>query len=444
MDMSPSPFRSYLLALFYFTLVSLPLAANWPPGVLPFGLLMPTEPLMVIAVGTLAVGGLAGWVAWPTKIRRLDKLVGLHFGALVLATIFSTDLLVSAKYVATMLLYVSFGYGIPRVLKLQRQEWQRAAAALVLGTGLLVAYCLVRQSLMGISYQISYDVAQPFLEHGHTNLTVMLEPLVLVLNLALLYHPRLQDYRVRFCTTAFLTGVLMVVAFSYSRTSYISLAAQALILLVNAGWSDGRRLLLPWAVSGLVILASWQVVEGVHPEAAAPSEPELIHELKSVSDFTPTNESNAERKSRWLYSLDVFQQEPLVGIGPGTFPDRYLEFVRNEPNHPNYSPTMRRMNAHNLYIDWLVESGTVGFATGFMLLAYVVWRQLRWSLKWRLTPPRVGFAAYFIFFLLHSLTQDFWQEPRVMVVFWLAVGLQRFCLRVPVSAPEPVGAGSRS
>jgi O-antigen ligase len=439
--MSPSRFRSLLLLLFYGTLICLPLSANWLSDRWHFGLLMPAEPLMALTVGGLILGVLFGWVAWPQTTRRLDKLIGLHFGAVFLATVFSGDPLVSAKYLVTLLLYVAFGYGVPRVLRLQRLEWFWTVGALVLGTTLLVVYVLVQQSLMGISYEISYSVAKPFLQHGHTNLTVMLEPLVLILNLVLLYHPWVQRFWTRALTTAFLTGVLMVVAFSYSRTSYVSLTAQALLLLANAGWSTGRRLLLPWSVAGLVILAAWQLVEGVHPNAAPASAPKLLHELKSVSDFSPANESNAERKSRWLYSLELFQQEPLVGIGPGTFPDRYLDFVRHAEAHPTYWTTMRRMNAHNLYVDWLVESGVLGLATGLILLGYVMWRQARWAFGWRLTPGRVGFTVYFLFFLLHSLTQDFWQEPRVVVVFWLALGLQRYCTRTAVLAPSaPVAA----
>ena len=153
-----------------------------------------------------------------------------------------------------------------------------------------------------------------------------------------------------------------------------------------------------------------------------------------MGDFSPANESNAERKSRWLFSIDLFQQEPVVGVGPGTFPDRYLDFVRHSPSHPTYFTTLRRMNAHNLYLDWLVEAGALGLATGLMLLGYLVWRQLRWAFRWSPTPGRVGFTVYFLFFLLHSLTQDFWQEPRVMVAFWLAVGLQRFYEKSRVSA----------
>ncbi|GAB3289397.1 O-antigen ligase family protein [Hymenobacter humi] len=438
--MNPSRYRSWLLLLFYSSLFSLPLSINWVSSQLHFGMMLVSEPLMVLTVGALGLGLLLGWVARPDALLRLDKLIGLHFATLLVATAFSTDPLVSAKFVITLLLYVTFGYGVPRVLGLKKNEWLLSLSALMLGTGLLVGYVLVRQALTGISYQLSYTIANPFLHHGHTNLTVMLEPLILVLNLVLLYHPLAQRFRIRFLTTAVLTGVLMVVAFSYSRASYASLLVQATLLLVTAGWTVGRRLLLPWGVAGLLILTAWQLVEGAHPDAAKASEPELMHELKSVGDFSPANESNAERKSRWMFSLELFQQSPVVGVGPGTFPDRYLEFVRRSPDHPTYTTTLRRMNAHNLYLSWLVESGALGLATGLLLLGTVLWQHARWVLSGPFSPERVGFTVYFLFFLLHSLTQDFWQEPRVMVVFWLAVGLHRFCERPVALAPRPVAA----
>lgn len=64
--------------------------------------------------------------------------------------------------------------------------------------------------------------------------------------------------------------------------------------------------------------------------------------------------------SRWRFGLILYRQAPVVGIGPGTFPDRYLDFVRSAPTHEDYYTTFRRMNAHNLYISWLIEAGALG------------------------------------------------------------------------------------
>ncbi|WP_157887099.1 O-antigen ligase family protein [Hymenobacter sp. PAMC 26628] len=442
-------FRSLLLGLFYAALASLPLSINWFSPWGHFGLLVAAEPLMVLTVGLLGLGVLAGWVARPGPSSLLDKLVGLHLGALLLATAFSSDVRVSAKYVATVLVFVGFGYGVPRVLRLGRTEWRRAGAALGAGTGALALYVLARHVQQGITYPLSYAIAQPFLQHGHTNLTVLLEPLVLGLNLVLLFSPRAQGPRGRLLATALLTAVLMVGAFSYSRASYASLLVQAVLLLVLLGRTAAARLWLPWAVAGALTFGAWQGITwrlALPEEAAAAAAPvidagktpTLLHELKSVSDFTATNESNAERLNRWKYGLVLYRRTPLVGIGPGTFPDRYLEFAQEVPANRRYYTTFRRMNVHNLYLGWLIEAGALGLLTGLLVLGYAVLRQLRRVLHGERSALAVGLALYFVFFLLHSFAQDFWQEPRVIVVFWLAISLQRYAAQAandPADSP---------
>ncbi|MGI4884749.1 MAG: O-antigen ligase family protein [Janthinobacterium lividum] len=446
-------FRSLQLGLFYAALASLPLSVNWLSPWGHFGLLVAAEPLMVLTVGVLGLGVLAGWVARPGPGSLLDKLVGLHLGALLLATAFSSDRRVSAKYMATLLLFAAFGYGVPRVLRLGRTEWLRAVAALGLGTAVLALYVLGRHVELGINYPRSYTIAQPFLEHGHTNFTVLLEPLVLVLNLALLFYPRAQGPRGRLLATALLSTVLMVVAFSYSRASYISLLVQAVLLLVLLGRPAVARLWLPWAVASGLTLAGWQAITWPRaaPPAPAPTvahatspssptgttRPTLLHELESVSDFSAANESNAERLNRWKFGLVLYQRTPLVGIGPGTFPDRYLDFMHSVPaNARFYYTTFRRMNSHNLYVSWLVEAGALGLLSGLLLLGYVVVRQWQYLRRGQRSALAVGVAAYFVFFLLHSVAQDFWQEPRVVVAFWLVLGLQRYGAQAAASPAE--------
>ena len=156
-----------------------------------------------------------------------------------------------------------------------------------------------------------------------------------------------------------------------------------------------------------------------------------------MHDFSSTNESNAERLNRWRFCLRAFQQAPLLGVGPGTFPDRYLDYVRQTPSHPIYLDTKQRMNAHNLYLNWLAESGLLGLLSGLLLLAYPLGQLLKRVWQRPLPLPQLGLLAYFTFFLLHSLAQDFWQEPRVIVLFWLVLGWQRYGSRTPVGTGGP-------
>jgi putative inorganic carbon (HCO3(-)) transporter len=442
--MNPARYRGLLLVLFYLTLASIPLSVEWFSPRWHIGLTLISEPLMVLTAGGLALGLLVGWLRWPSKFTRLDLLLGLHFSILLLASILSENKLVSGKYYLSLLLYVLVGYGLPRVLELSGREWRRAGGAMALGTFVLVAYVLARHTQTGFSFSLSYSIAQPFSANGHTNLTVQLEPLILGLNLLLIGSGWAQKTTTRLLMAIGLTAVLLVVAFSYSRASFCSLLLQAGLLLAYTRWVAVRRLLLLWAVAGLVITGVWRVMTHLHDNASLHNTP-LLQEMSTVQDFSPANDSNAERLNRWKFCLQIFREAPVLGIGPGTFPDRYLEYVRHTPSHPIYLDTQQRMNAHNLYLDWLVESGLLGLISGLLVLLYPLSQLVRQLLRRPMPLPQLALVVYFAFFLLHSLAQDFWQEPRVIVLFWLVLGWQRYCARPEAyAAAQPLSGEGHS
>jgi putative inorganic carbon (HCO3(-)) transporter len=439
--MNSARYRELLLSLFYLTLVSVPLSVEWFSPRWHFGLTLFTEPLMVLTVGGLALGLLLGGLRWPAKLTRLDLLIGLHFSILLLASVLSSNRMVSAKHYLSLVLYLLVGYGLPRVLALSGREWRRAGGALALGTGLLGAYVLARHLQLGFSFSLSYFIARPFSMNGHTNLTVQLEPLILGLNLLLLGCGWAQGGRGRLLVASGLTAVLLVVAFSFSRASFCSLLIQAGLLLAYTRWAAARRLLLVWAVAGVVIAGGWQVMEHLHDSTSLHDTP-FWQEMSTVQDFSATNESNAERLNRWKFCLEIFGKAPLLGVGPGTFPDRYLDHVRQTPGHPIFLDTQQRMNAHNLYLNWLAEAGLLGLLSGLLLLAFPVSQLLRQVKRRPMPLLQLGLLVYFAFFLLHSLAQDFWQEPRVIVLFWLVLGWQRYCARAQAGTAPAVVASA--
>ena len=436
--MDSARYRGLLLNLFYLALASVPLSVEWFFPRWHLGLTIVSEPLLVLTAGGLGLGLLAGWLRWPSRLTRLDLLLGLHFGTLLLASLLSTNRLASAKYYLSLVLYALVGYGLPRVLALSSREWRRAGGALALGTGLLVAYVLSRHLLLGFSFSLSYFIAQPFSVNGHTNLTVQLEPLLLGLSL-LLGTGWAQLGRARWLAAAGLAATLMVVAFSFSRASFGSLLLQAGLLLAYTRWATAQRLLLMWAAALLVVAGTWGVLTHVHYNKSL-HDTSFWQEMQTSQDFSPANDSNAERRSRWQLCWQLAHEFPLHGIGPGTFPDYYLDYVRRTPSHPIYLDTMQRMNAHNLYLNWLAEAGWPGLLTGLLLLTYPLAQLLREARRRPMPLLPLGLLAYFLSFLLHSLVQDFWQEPRVMVLFWLALGLQSHWVRANNPAP-PLATG---
>lgn len=77
------------------------------------------------------------------------------------------------------------------------------------------------------------------------------------------------------------------------------------------------------------------------------------------------------RASYLLVALDAFQQRPVVGHGPGTFPDIYAQ-TEEARRHTRPGRSLRRF-AHNTYIEILIGTGLLGLVPFVMLL----WRGMR-------------------------------------------------------------------
>lgn len=130
------------------------------------------------------------------------------------------------------------------------------------------------------------------------------------------------------------------------------------------------------------------------------------------------------RISLWLNGLRVMGESPLVGFGPGFYSGIGNPFSGQE--------------AHNSYIDWGTNSGLLGIALHFALLAWAAVRILRAR-----THSLLGLLLALIVFSSFNLT---FRQPLYWFLLALCLNLPRPSLPaagVP-AAPRPVAAASRS
>lgn len=148
------------------------------------------------------------------------------------------------------------------------------------------------------------------------------------------------------------------------------------------------------------------------------------------------NQSNVERKNRWLAGIYFFQENPIFGIGVGTFSDHYLShyYGKGLVEKPTVVSS-KKMNIHNLYLGWLTEGGIVLGLAGLLLVFYAIKTQAAplfiYGLSWRgikkyhkrLIIIKGLMLIYFCSFFLHAVVQDFANESRVIVIFWACMAL---------------------
>ena len=115
--------------------------------------------------------------------------------------------------------------------------------------------------------------------------------------------------------------------------------------------------------------------------------------------------------------VEVFKTAPLLGVGPAAHRELCPEIVGEVPefrcdNHP-----------HNFYIQFLAETGIIGFLVGTIMLVSIIWASFS---GWRYARDNVVAATAFVvplglFFPIASFADFFGQWNNIFM--WSALAL---------------------
>jgi len=112
----------------------------------------------------------------------------------------------------------------------------------------------------------------------------------------------------------------------------------------------------------------------------------------------------------WNASWEMIKESPVIGIGPGTFQEKYLSLSTkfNEPYLEWAVP-----QPHNIFLAFYLQAGVLGFA-GFIFLVFWVYGRDDESDISRLL------MAYI---LIHGLVDTTYWKNDLAVMFWLVLGI---------------------
>ncbi|MBA2348545.1 MAG: O-antigen ligase family protein [Solirubrobacterales bacterium] len=131
--------------------------------------------------------------------------------------------------------------------------------------------------------------------------------------------------------------------------------------------------------------------------------PEILKER-----FSTLNEDGSEvatRTSFWTTGLSVFASDPLLGVGPGGFPDAYAQAKVPAKQFLPQAIFEPPPHAHNLFINTAAEQGALGLSAlvAALVAAALLSKRLRYRrVPWAQPLGRAGFAMLAAF-VVHSL-----------------------------------------
>lgn len=380
------------------------------------------------------------------KLNYLDVIVILHIAALILSSFFSWNALISFKYTIIISIYIFSTYFGFKLLTNKEKVIERIAYSYLAGHLILAVYCFFNFLKLGIFYETSYVVAQPFVMQGHSNLSILLEAPTLLATVLLLNKNLGKRIKILLLISVF--TFIAVISFSCSRTSYITLFLSFAVLFFFSLTGDTKRKLMIY-VGGpfILMLGIWKANDLIHyyqykddPTSYYNSE-SLNYDSNDIRTYKQTNmwdemwdisesenragKSSAERVYRWIKGWKLWEEQPMTGIGPGTFADRYLEVYKNSSNEYERFLAERKMNIHNLYLSWLFEGGIFVFLTGIAIIAFIAQTGYQFTIN---KAPSIykALTISLLPFTIHSLVQDYWNEPRVAISFWIGLAVLNY------------------
>jgi O-antigen ligase len=230
----------------------------------------------------------------------------------------------------------------------------------------------------------------------------------------------------RFRALAVGTAVLLIggIGLSQSRGAWLGAAVAAVCLLLV--WSDAsRRLLVPTALGGVLVLAL--AISGLLPAAILDRLAQTIEyfgvfDVRTV-EVTGDNWAVVERMAHWQAGWYMFLDHSWLGVGAGNYaqayPDYFVGSWREALGH-----------AHNYYLNILAELGVVGggvlllvLGLAFATLGGVLTRSQRaGGTFWR--AVLAGVFGGLIVFCVHNLFDSlFVHSVNVQIGVLLGLGL---------------------
>jgi putative inorganic carbon (HCO3(-)) transporter len=378
------------------------------------------------------------WVLWalrtpPGGIGRINGWLLAVLGVAVLATGFSPVPVAAFKGLLKLVSYLGVYALMRELLVVSPRWWDRIVAALLAGE-LITSVIGIRQlyadtgalARWSDANSVARGTVRIYSTLGNPNLLggFLLPILPLAVVALLRWQGRLRRL---FALTCLALGLIALVL-TYSRGAWMGMVAAlgslALLLLLRGTrhWPPLVRRLLPIAVLVLGGLALAVLVARVEPLRVR-----VLSLLAGREDS-----SNNFRLNVWQSALEMVQDRPWLGIGPGNNAFNLI--------YPLYQqPKFNALSAYSIPLELLVEAGIPGLLTAVgLFLSSLRIGLSQWHSSAPLALPCLASVAIFLGLGLQGLTDTIFFRPEVQLValFSLATLAAASGPGVPVSADE--------
>ncbi|MBP9135472.1 MAG: O-antigen ligase family protein [Chitinophagales bacterium] len=410
--------------LYFLLILVMPLSieVSLPGG---FSTDLPTEP---IVIGLMLVFVFTAFLN-PTILKGdffmhpISILLVIHFGWILSSSIFSTDFVLSLKFLLSKFWYLSVFYFLTGLIIINERILRAIIWIIFIPTIVGIVVIMERHSNFGYLFEYINKAVVP-IYRNHVNYGVFITMLVPLMVMGRFWYKKGSIIRLIWDLGIIIT--LVGIYFTYTRGAWLALLACPIIYFIVKR-EKMKQVLMVSAIS--VTLFFGYLISNQNYLRFAPNYERTIYHanLKDhlVSTFSGQDMSTMERFYRWVAAFNMVGEKPLFGFGPNTFVKNYKSYTVN--SFVTYiSRNEENSTVHNYFILLLAEQGIPGMLIFsfwiFVLLTYAerIFHQQKTNKdKWIV----MGALLCACVFLINNLFSDLLEANKLAPLFFIMAAI---------------------
>lgn len=408
--------------LFLFVVFCTPISLNLEAlDVGGIGLYLPTEPILLGIMLLFLYKQIFENKNRDAKITSHPVTVAILFNLswIFITSLTSEDPMISMKFFLSRLWFVVpvYFFGIWFFRKGIKNMYQFIWAYLISLTAVLII-TVVKHASHGFSEEVGHWIMSPFFK-DHTSygaIIALFYPIVISM---------LFDKGKSAISRTLLSFVALVFTialfYSYTRAAWLSVVGAGMVYLLFVFKIKFKYLMvLGVAIGGFVIINFTELSYMIQKNDAEHTTENFSERLESMSNVS-SDASNLERLNRWNCAIEMFQERPFFGWGPGTYSFYYAPF--QDPADLTIISTNFGTggNAHSEYLGPLAEQGVLGSLSMVLLVIIIFYTASKLyidledkSKKRMVMMVMLGLVTYFA----HGVLNNYLDTDKASVPVW--------------------------
>lgn len=385
----------------------------------PFDVSLPTEPVLALLLLIVLFKLFVTHEFSPVLLKHPVSVVILIYLIWTLVTSLTSEMpLVSFKALFYRLWFTASFYLLAAQIFLKKENFENYILAYSLGFAVVIVYFLVKTGGEGlISQQTAYSACYPFFK-DHTSFgaaqAFCIPPLMVM------FFDSKRNRFIRWVSFILFALLAVAIIFSYSRAAWVSLLASLAIAIILCLRIPRKVLLFASSATIVAIAMSagviWQRLDNTTEDSSG----DLKTHLKSASNIS-TDQSNLERINRWKSAYRMFEEQPAMGWGPGTYQFLYAPFQFSGDKTEISTDFGDAGNSHSEYLGALSETGLPGALIFCMIIVLALLAGLRALYKnkkkfniFMIIAVIAGLLTY----VIHGVMNSFLDTDKIAALFW--------------------------